>query len=87
MRKEVDVTEIEKMEEAKKAYFAAGGKVTKCRDGSAKGIDRYPTILARSKKCMSYNTTSAPKMRLMNYESAFNTPTTYNGSKMVMGNY
>ena len=67
--------------------FMSSGKSKKCRDGVAKGTNPFPTTSTRSKKCMTYNTTSAPKMRLMNYESDYNIPVPYNGSKMVVGKY
>ena len=73
--------------DAVKVYTANGGKIVKCRDGSAKGTGYHRTIMARSKKCMTYDITSPPKMRLMNYEPVFNIPNPYNGCKMVMGNY
>lgn len=85
--KEIDTTEIENIEKAMKVYFAAGGKITKCPTRKAPGSVANKTILARSKKCMFHDTTSAPKMRLMNFDSAFNIPVTYDGCKMVMGNY
>ena len=77
---------VEKMTaDAVKVYTANGGKIVKCRDESAKGIGCHRTIMARSKKCMTYDITSPPKMRLMNYEPVFNIPNPYNGCKMVMG--
>ena len=61
--------------------------VTKCPTRSARGVTRHATVLVRGKKNMRYNTNSAPKMRLMNYDSAYNIPIAYNGCKMVMGSY
>ena len=77
----------EKMKDMMIEEYVASGKVTMCPTRKAPGSNHHRTIMARSKKCMTHNTTSAPKMRLMNYEPVFNIPNPYNGCKMVMGNY
>ena len=47
----------------------------------------FKNTTTRSKKCMTYNTTSPMGIRTMNFESTYNTPTTYNGVKMMMDHY
>ena len=65
------------------AEYIAEGKVTYCRPGKATGI--YPrSIYKRGKKNLTYS--DAPMgMRTMNFESVYNIPSTYNGTKLGMG--
>ena len=87
MTKKVMIMNIKERLAAEKIYYAAGGKKTIYRPGWAKNAKTIKNTTTRSKKCMSYNTTSAPKMRSMNYDSTYNCPTAYNGVKMMMNNY
>jgi len=74
-------------EAAKKAYYAAGGKKSVGKTKWAKGSKPITTTTTRSKKCMSYDISSPPKIRSSNYDSVYNIPTAYNGVKMMMGKY
>ena len=72
-------------EEAIAIYLAVGGRITYCPPGNAKNAKGKKNTSTRSKKCLTYNTTSAPGLRSMNWESSYNTPTPYNGVKIIMG--
>ena len=76
-------TEEFTVEELIAIYLAAGGKITKCPNGKKKNYSKKNTS-TRSKKNLTYNTTFAPGLRSMNWESSYNTPTPYNGVKMIM---
>ena len=71
-------------EELTAIYLAAGGKITVCPNGKKKNYSKKNTS-TRSKKNLTYNTTSAPGLRSSNYNSVYNCPTPYNGVKMVVG--
>ena len=74
-------------EEAIAIYLAAGGKITYCSPGNAKNAKGKKNTSTRSKKCLTYNTTSAPGLRSMNWNSILNVPVPYNGHKMMMNHY
>ena len=69
--------------EAISIYLAAGGKITVCPNGKKKNYFKKNTS-TRSKKNLTYNTTSAPSLRSSNYNSVYNCPTPYNGVKIVV---
>ena len=71
-------------EETVEEWIARGGKIKKCRSGSA--LPRKPIVCVnkRSKKNLTYS--DAPMgMRCMNFESIYNIPSVYDGVKMFMG--
>ena len=59
-------------------------KITQCPPGKASGTKEYKCTSTRSKKNLTYNTTSAPSLRSSNYNSVYNCPTPYNGVKIVV---
>ena len=76
--------ETEEVIKAMKVYHAAGKKTTYGKTVWAKGAKPIKNTTTRSKKNMSYDISSPPKMRSMNYDSAYNIPSTYDGVKIVM---
>ena len=62
--------------------------IIKCPTRWAKGSkSKTLNTTTRSKKCMTYNTTTPMGIRTMNFDSTYNIPTAYNGVKMMMNNY
>ena len=68
-------------------YLANGGKIKIGKTVWAKGSKPIINTTTRSKKCMTYNISSPPKIRSMNYDSVYNVPTAYNGVKMMMNKF
>ena len=75
------------IDKAKEIYFAAGGNITKCKPGIAKGINGIKNTTTRGKKNMTYNTSTPTGIRTMNFDSTYNIPTAYNGVKMMMDKF
>ena len=76
------MTELEK--KLYEAYMEECG-ATKCPTKPLKKFFKNTTT--RSKKCMTYNTTTPMGIRTMNFESTYNIPTAYNGVKMMMDKF
>ena len=71
----------------KAIHVATGGKITKCSPGIPPGYKYHKGTSTRSKKNLTYDTTSAPALRSFNYNSVCNAPAPYNGQKIPISHY
>jgi len=62
-------------------------KITQCPPGKASGTKDYKCTSTRSKKNLTYDTTSVPALRSFNYNSVYNAPAPYNGQKIPISHY
>ena len=81
------MSKIDALTKALEIYYAAGGKITECKTGTAKGINGIKNTTTRGKKNMTYNTSTPAGIRTMNFDSTYNIPTAYNGVKMMMDKF